>query len=80
MPIAITLFQTILGIILGVAMCQTVPMGWIEDLFAMFNGDRFAIIGKVLLGLVLFFIGFAFGQAVAIILIIYVIFLAFVKK
>ena len=80
MPVAITLFQTIMGIILGVAMCQTVPMQWIDDLFAMFNGDRFAIVGKVLLGLVLFFIGFAFGQAVAIILIIYVIFLAFVKK
>lgn len=80
MPVAISLFQMIVGIILGVGMCQTVPMQWIDDLFAMFSGERFAIIGKVLLGLVLFFIGFAFGQAVAIVLIIYVIFLTITKR
>lgn len=70
----------ILGIILGVAMCQSVPMQWIDDLFTMFNGERFAIIGRLLVGLVLFCIGFAFGQAIAIVLIICAIFMALTKK
>ena len=78
--VAVSLFQTIVGIIFGVAMCQSVPMQWIEDIFAMFNGERFAIIGKVLLGLILFGIGFAFGNIIAIVLIISAIFLAFTKK
>ena len=64
----------------GIGIAKWIPTDWIEDLFGAFGVERFAIIGKIVIGAIGFLIGFACGKFVFYFLLIYLVALILKKK
>lgn len=64
----------------GVEVAKWVPTDWLEDLFGAFGAERFAIVAKVIVGLIAFAVGFAIGKYILFFCIIYVVIRMLAKK
>ena len=64
----------------GVEVAKWIPTEWVEDLFGMFNAERYAPAGKFVIGLIGFLIGFAIGKYVLYFILIFVLLLMLKKK
>ncbi len=56
-----SLLIVITSIFTAIWLVNQIPMDWIEDLFASFGIERYAIVGKIVVGLIVFCIGYTLG-------------------